>query len=43
MDISGNDPLAPWFNLGSNTGMPSETDLDSLSGEECRTLIMMVL
>ncbi|OUW20175.1 MAG: hypothetical protein CBD21_04995 [bacterium TMED161] len=36
MDVSGNDPLAPWFNLGSNTGMPSEVDLDSLSGEECR-------
>ena len=36
MDVSGNDPIAPWFNIGDNTGMPSETDLDSLSGEECR-------
>ena len=36
MNISGNDPLAPWFIVGSNSGMPSETDLDSLSGEECK-------
>jgi len=36
MDVSGFDPIAPWFILGTNSGMPSETDLDSLSGEECR-------
>jgi len=36
MDVSGNDPIAPWFSVGDNTGMPSEADLDSLSGEECR-------
>ena len=36
MSIAGNDPLSPWFSLGSNTGMPTEVDLDSLSGEECK-------
>ena len=30
MDVSGFDPLAPWFDLGSNTGMP-----DELSGQDC--------
>ena len=30
MDVSGFDPLAPWFDLGSNTGMP-----DELSAQDC--------
>ena len=36
MSVEGNDPLSPWFSVGSNTSMPSEADLDSLSGEECK-------
>ena len=30
MDVSGFDPLAPWFDVGSNTGMP-----DELSDQDC--------
>ena len=33
--MQGQDPTAPWFSLGSNTGMPSEHDTDEDSGIEC--------
>ncbi len=35
MDVQGIDPLAPWFSLGENTGMPSEHDTDENSGIDC--------
>jgi hypothetical protein len=30
MDVSGNDPIAPWFSIGENTGMPRD-----ISSEVC--------
>ena len=38
MAVNGYDPLAPWFFLGSDTGLPSEYDNDPDSGEECSDL-----
>ena len=35
MSVSGYDPLAPWFKVGDDTGMPSEHDTDEDSGIEC--------
>ena len=35
MNVDGYDPVAPWFYLGADTGMPSEYDMDENSGVEC--------
>ena len=35
MEVNGYDPIAPWFFLGADTGLPSEYDNDPDSGEEC--------
>ena len=35
MAVNGYDPIAPWFFLGDDTGLPSEYDNDPDSGEEC--------
>jgi len=35
MEVNGYDPIAPWFFLGDDTGLPSEFDDDEDSGEEC--------
>jgi hypothetical protein len=32
MDVSGFDPMAPWFSVGTNTGMPGD-----LTSEDCGT------
>ena len=35
VEVNGYDPIAPWFFLGDDTGLPSEYDDDDNSGEEC--------